>query len=325
MNELIWSMLQGDSYALSRLITLVENDRVKIADLMERIHDRTGKAGSIGITGPPGAGKSSLTARLVEFMRKEGASVGVIACDPSSPFSGGALLGDRIRMGSHFLDDDVFIRSMSTRGNLGGLPQKVHAVTNLLDAFGKDFILVETVGVGQTDVDIRGVVDTNVLVLTPFSGDQIQAMKSGIMEIVDIFVINKIDIGEPAALEEDLADVLRIRKKPGDWMPLIQKAQSIEGLGVQEILEAIKMHRRFLQESGFGLERHVRNRRKIFSQTMKDMLLRSVKQSLERNEEFMAVLARVESGEMNPYLACEEILHDEEIWREVFSRFIKRA
>jgi LAO/AO transport system kinase len=324
MNELIESMLQGDSYALSRLITLVENDQIKIAELMERIRDRTGKAGCIGITGPPGAGKSSLTAKLVEFMRKEGASVGVIACDPSSPFSGGALLGDRIRMGSHFLDDDVFIRSMSTRGNLGGLPQKVHAVTNLLDAFGKDFILIETVGVGQTDVDIRGVVDTNVLVLTPFSGDQIQAMKSGIMEIVDIFVINKIDIGEPAALEEDLADILRIRKKPGDWTPLIHKAQSIEGLGVQEVLEAIKRHRCFLQESGFGLERHVRNRRKIFSQTMKEMLLRSVKQSLERNEEFMAVLARVERGEMNPYLACEEILRDEQIWREVFSHLIMR-
>ena len=159
----------------------------------------------------------------------------MIACDPSSPYTGGAILGDRIRMGEHFLDDDIFIRSMSTRGNLGGLPQKVHAVVCLLDAFGKDFVILETVGVGQTELDIKGIADTNLLVLTPHAGDQIQAMKSGIMEIADVFVINKMDVGETALIVEELKNVLHMRTKPGQWEPLIVKTQAVEGMGIDDV------------------------------------------------------------------------------------------
>jgi LAO/AO transport system kinase len=324
MNEMIQNMLQGDYYALSRLITLVENEQIDIPELMKSIHDRIGKAYYIGVTGAPGAGKSTLTARLTGVIRKQDFTLGVIACDPSSPYTGGAILGDRIRMGEHFLDDDIFIRSMSTRGNLGGLPQKVHAVACLLDAFGKDFIILETVGVGQTELDIKGIADTNLLVLTPHAGDQIQAMKSGIMEIADIFVINKMDVGETAITMEELKNVLHMRAKPGSWDPLIIKSQAIEGIGIDEIFDAIEQHRRFSNESGLAVVRQKRNRRDIFVQIMKDMLLQNLKSSLSQNERFVAYFERIESGDINPYLACEEILADPEIWENVFSNITRK-
>ncbi len=240
MNEMIQNMLQGDFCALSRLITMVENEQIDIPELMKSIHERIGKAYYIGVTGAPGAGKSTLTARLTGAIRKQDFTIGVIACDPSSPYTGGAILGDRIRMGEHFLDDDIFIRSMSTRGNLGGLPQKVHAVVCLLDAFGKDFIILETVGVGQTELDIKGIADTNLLVLTPHAGDQIQAMKSGIMEIADVFVINKMDVGETSLIVEELKNVLHMRSKPGQWDPLIVKTQAVEGIGIDDVFDAVR-------------------------------------------------------------------------------------
>lgn len=324
MNDLVQKMLQGDGYALSRLITMVENEQIDIPRLMRSLKDRFGKAYHVGITGAPGAGKSTLTARLIGLMRKQGFTIGVIACDPSSPYSGGAILGDRIRMGEHFLDDDIFIRSMSTRGNLGGLPQKVHAVACLLDAFGKDFIVLETVGVGQTELDIKGIAETNLLILTPHAGDQIQAMKSGIMEIADVFVINKMDIGEADVTVEDLQNVLHMRSKPGNWDPLIVKSQAVEGIGMEEIFKAILQHRRFSDESGLAVKRQKMNRKDIFSQIMKDMLLRSIKHSLIKNKRFTAYFSKIESGEVNPYLACEEILSDQLIWRDVFFDLTKK-
>lgn len=319
MDDIIQKMLDGDFVALGRLISLVENEQIDIPKLMRSIHGRMGNTYHIGVTGAPGAGKSTLTARLTGAIRKKGFTVGVIACDPSSPYTGGALLGDRIRMGDHFLDDDIFIRSMSTRGNLGGLPQKVHAVVCLLEAFGKDYVILETVGVGQTELDIKGIADTNLLVLTPYAGDQIQAMKSGIMEIADVFVINKMDVGETGILEEELINVLHMRTKPGQWEPLITKSQADEGIGIDDIVDAIEQHRSFSNESGMAAVRQKRNRRDIFSQIMKDMLLKKLKASLGQNERFLSYFDRVENGEINPYLACEEILEDLEIWDNVFS------
>lgn len=318
MDELVKSMLHGDSFALSRLITMVENDKVDIPDLMKKIHNHPGHSYFLGITGPPGAGKSTLTSKLTGEIREEKATVGIIACDPSSPFSGGAILGDRIRMEAHFLDDGVFLRSMATRGNLGGLPQKVHAVASLLNSFGKDFILLETVGVGQTELDIRCVADTNILVLTPMAGDYIQAMKSGVIEIADIFVINKTDLAEANVTAEDIAYILDMRVKPGEWKPPIIKTQAIEGIGIEECLQAIKEHRQFLEKTGLGSKRHEQNRRRVFAQYMKEMLLTKVKKSLEEDERFTEYLNKVEKKELNPYMASDVILNDKEIWRTVF-------
>lgn len=319
MLDLVDKMFRGDSYALSRLITLVENDRLHVHLLMDRIHNHMGHAYFVGVTGPPGAGKSSLTSRLTETMRREGATVGIVACDPSSPFSGGAILGDRIRMNSHFLDDEVFIRSMATRGSLGGLSQKVHAVASLLDAFGKDFVLLETVGVGQTELDVRSVADTNVLVLTPMAGDHIQAMKSGIIETADIFVVNKMDLAEARVTAEDIADILNMRIKPGQWKPPIILTQAIEGIGIPETLNAVKKHRKFLRESGQGARNHKQRQRHIFTQVMKEVLLKKVKACLEKDERFVAYLIRVENKEISPYAACEVVLTDKKIWQNIVS------
>ncbi len=316
--DLTEKMLQGDSYAMSRLISMIENERLIISDLMKEIKDHPGHAYCIGITGSPGAGKSTLTSQLTMNMRKASTTVGVVACDPSSPYSGGAILGDRIRMGSTFLDPGVFIRSMATRGNLGGLPQKVHAVVSLMDAFGKDFILLETVGVGQAELDVRCIAETNILVLTPTAGDHIQAMKSGIMEIADIFVINKIDKGEPNVTEEDLAAILDIRIKPGQWRPPIVQTQAIEGVGTAECMEAVEAHRQFLSRTGTGERLNRENRKRIFAQIMKELLLRKVKQALENDATFQTYASQVEENRMDPYLACDKILADMDIWQTVF-------
>ena len=323
--ELIESMLQGDVSSLSRLITIVENDLVNIPELIRKIYGHLGNAYHIGITGPPGSGKSSLITKLASLLRKEGGTIGVIACDPSSPISGGALLGDRIRMEPLFLDDKIFIRSMATRGNLGGLPRKVHAVAQILDSFGKDIVLIETVGVGQTEIDVRGIADTTILVFTPIVGDYIQAMKSGIIEVADIFVINKIDLGEASVIEENIASVLSMRIKPGNWKPPIIKVQATESIGIEDTLNAIKIHRQFLNETGLGSKHREQSRKQEFEQIMKEKLLKLVAECMERSKSYRAYLGRVEKGEINPYLACEEMLADKEGWDAVLSQVWKEC
>lgn len=320
MMPLVQDMLEGDFVSLSRLITMVENGSAASPDIMREIYPYSGNAYCVGITGPPGAGKSTLTGKLTGRMRKKELTVGVIACDPSSPLTGGALLGDRIRLQNHFLDEDVFIRSIPTRGRIGGLSKKIHAIARLLDSFGKDMIIIETVGVGQTEVEVRDIADTTVLVMTPIAGDYIQAMKAGVIEIADIFVVNKMDLGEADVVAEDIASVLALRKKPDDWKPPILQAQSTDDIGVEEILSAIEGHREFMNEKGLAEKQRVQRRKQEFRKIMKDRVLEQLANSFLENKQFNEYLSRVEKGEINPYLACEEILAGKGVWDALFAK-----
>ncbi|TAK56598.1 MAG: methylmalonyl Co-A mutase-associated GTPase MeaB [Gammaproteobacteria bacterium] len=315
MNELLRGMLNGDTFALGRLITMAENEQLELGALMRQLRHRLGRAYLIGITGAPGAGKSTVTARLIGLMVETGLSVGVIACDPSSPYSGGAVLGDRIRMSQHTLASGVFIRSMATRGYHGGLSPTLHTVASLLDAFGKDYIILETVGVGQTELDIANIADSNVLVLTPHAGDEIQAMKSGIMEIADVFVVNKMDRGEADATVEDLQGVLRMRRKAGNWEPRIVKSQAVEGIGISDVFAAIELHRRFASETGLRDRRRRISSKEAFCRTLDEVLMKRIRKAVTSSAEFSSYVAKVESGELDRYSACDELLADKRMWR----------
>lgn len=240
--ELVNSMLAGEKKPLAQLISLVENDSPTLSEIIEIIHTHLGKGYRIGITGPPGGGKSTLVDKLTSTIRSKGLSVGIIAVDPSSPISGGAVLGDRIRMQRHYLDSGVFIRSMASRGSHGGLSEAVQATVNLLDAFGKDVIIIETVGVGQTELSIRGIADIVVLILVPESGDDMQAMKAGLIEIADIIVVNKADHVGAETLAAELRATLGA--KPGKSEPSIMTTQAINGVGIEELYEIIEKRRK---------------------------------------------------------------------------------
>ena len=235
--KLVTSMLAGEKKSLAQLISLAENSSPALPEIIETIRPHLGKAYRIGITGPPGGGKSTLVDKLATTIRSKGLSVGIIAVDPTSPISGGAVLGDRIRMQQHYLDNDVFIRSMATRGSYGGLSKAARAAVNLLDAFGKDIIIIETVGVGQTELSIKGIADIVVLVLVPDSGDDMQAMKAGLVEIADIIVVNKADHEGAERLVAQLRATLS--SNLGKSEPSIMATQAINNLGIEELYQTI--------------------------------------------------------------------------------------
>ena len=248
--ELVDEMRRGSIRALAKLITLVENEQPGAFEVMERIYSYTGKAHIIGITGPSGAGKSTLTDKITKELRRRNYTVGIIAVDPSSPFTGGALLGDRVRMAGISNDEGVFIRSMASRGSLGGLARATADAVKILDAFGKDYVLIETVGVGQDEVDIVKAADVSIMVMMPGSGDDIQAMKAGIMEIGDIFVVNKADKDGADRLVTEIKIMLELGQTPRGWIAPIIKTVATENQNIDILVEKIGEHREFLTKSG---------------------------------------------------------------------------
>jgi LAO/AO transport system kinase len=307
-------MLAGDRLALARLITRVENRMPGVAGIMRAVQPRLGRAHVLGVTGPPGAGKSTLVDRLTARLRAGGASVGVIAVDPSSPFTGGAVLGDRIRMQAHTLDPDVFIRSMATRGSLGGLAAATGDVIKLMDAFGFPWVLVETVGVGQTELDIVRQADTTVVTLVPESGDSVQAMKAGLMEVADIFVVNKADRDGAHALMAELSFSAHLHyssstsAKDIDWEIPVLAAQATNDVGVAELLAEITRHRRALEEAGALEKRRQARRRTELRTLLVEEFTGRVMATVERDPELVAVIDAVAGGTLDAYSGVERIL-----------------
>jgi len=307
VTDLVGRMLAGDRLALARLITRVENRAPDVPAIMRAIQERTGRAYVLGITGPPGAGKSTLVDRVTSRLREEKLAVGVIAVDPSSPFTGGAVLGDRLRMQTHAADEAVFIRSMATRGHLGGLARSTGDAALVLDAAGKDVIIIETVGVGQDEVDIVRTADVSIVTLVPGAGDDVQALKAGIMEIADIFVVNKADREDADSLVSAIEGTLALHTYgQGEWRPPIHRTTATSGSGVAELTETIW---RFREHS--SRTRAVR-RRARGEDRLRELLSRRFMEHLERHVlaggELASLLDRIAARELDPYTAASGLL-----------------
>ena len=306
--KLIDDMLKGDRQALARLCSLLERDASQVPELMAAIHSHTGEAYCIGVTGPPGSGKSTLVNQLVQVFRRDGATVGVLAVDPTSPIRGGAVLGDRIRMRRHFLDEGVFIRSLATRGAHGGLSAVTGAAIRLLDAFGIDLVLLETVGIGQTELEAMNMADTVVVTLVPEAGDAVQVLKAGLMEIADIFVVNKAD----RQGADRLAAIIKAEPRPatleGRWMPPVLRTQAHRGVGIEQLYEAVLEHGRVSEETS-DLERRRSERRKHeFTRALRDSIEAKVSELQHQVDDLGVMLKRVETGDVDPYSAAAEAI-----------------
>ena len=335
-NRLTDEFNAGKPAALARVVSIVENHRDGFEEILGSLHPRTGRARRIGLTGPPGAGKSTITALLVKRFRDAGLTVGVIAVDPTSPFTGGALLGDRVRMESVALDPGVFIRSMATRGSLGGLAAATREVADVLDAFGFDRLLIETVGVGQSELDVARTADSTALVLVPESGDSIQTLKAGVMEVADIFVVNKADRPGADRLRNDVELMLGLRKgvsfgsvpahhgvdlkrmnparaatatpNPIEWTPPVLSAVATKDEGIKEIVAALDRHFAYLQESGKLAAR----RRERLRERVMDIVEQKIRVRLWKDTATMSrlelQLPSVEEGRATPFAVAEELL-----------------
>ena len=306
---LLDSARAGDRRSLARLLTLVERGGAGAQAVGAAAHPRSGGAYTVGITGAPGAGKSTLTSALVRSIRRRDETVAVLAIDPSSPFTGGAILGDRIRMGDHNLDSGVFIRSMATRGHLGGLSLATPQAVRTLDAAGFPTVLVETVGVGQVEVEIVGAADTTVVVVNPGWGDAVQANKAGLMEIADVFVINKSDRPGAGDTRRDLEQMLDLTSTHLDWRPPVLDTVAVDGTGVDELLTAIGDHRAHIEASGELAERRSRRRRQELTHIVAERLLARAR-AVSDGDDFEAALGTIADGSVDPWAAADRLLGD---------------
>ncbi|WP_328942506.1 methylmalonyl Co-A mutase-associated GTPase MeaB [Streptomyces sp. NBC_00250] len=306
---LVTQAREGRPRAVARLISLVEGASPQLREVMATLAPLTGGAYVVGLTGSPGVGKSTSTSALVSAYRRAGKRVGVLAVDPSSPFSGGALLGDRVRMSEHASDPGVYIRSMATRGHLGGLAWSAPQAIRVLDAAGCEVILVETVGVGQSEVEIASQADTSVVLLAPGMGDGIQAAKAGILEIGDVYVVNKADRDGADATARELNHMLGLGESrgPGDWRPPIVKTVAARGEGIDEVVEALEKHRAWMEEHGVLAERRrARAAREV--ETIAVTALRERIGDLHGDRRLDALAERIVAGDLDPYAASDELV-----------------
>lgn len=307
---LVERLLEGDRRALARVISKIEREDPETPGIIKEIYPRTGGALTVGFTGPPGVGKSSIIAKLIELYRKEDKRVGVVSVDPSSPFSKGAILGDRIRLSDHFLDPGVFIRSMGSRGHLGGLAGGSRLAAMAMEASGMDVVLYETVGVGQGEVEVASAADTVVLALQPGAGDAVQALKAGVMEIADVFCINKADHPRAKGAASEVRSILEIGQEldPDPWFPPIVMTRGDTGEGVEELKETIQKHRTYLEEGGKLEERRRAALKKFVVEWATDRLQKELRSRLEREDE--ETMEKVYDRELDPIAASERIFRE---------------
>jgi len=316
MPTIIEKVINGDVRTVARLIRDIDDGMPEVRETLKALYAHTGRAYVIGITGAPGVGKSTLVDQMVSHLRKKKKTVGVLAVDPTSPFSGGAILGDRIRMQRHSLDEGVFIRSLATRGHFGGLTQSTRSAIDVLDAMGKDYVIVETVGVGQDEVDVVKSAQTTVILVIPGMGDDIQAIKAGILEIGDIFLINKADREGVDKTLSDLRLMIEMDQKKyesGKWRPPILKSVAVFDQGVEELLEAIENHKKYL-EAAENDQRFRRKKEKIrqeLAEMVKSRLIQEVFDRLTESDKFENAVDAILEGESDPYTASDNLILSE--------------
>jgi LAO/AO transport system kinase len=305
-------ILAGEVRTAARLMRDLDDGRPEAREILKEIYRHSGRAHILGITGSPGVGKSTLTDRLIHYLRQHGKTVGVVAVDPTSPFSGGAILGDRIRMQRHALDEGVFIRSLATRGHFGGLTASARAVITVLDAMGKDYVLVETVGVGQDEVEIAATAYTTLVVTVPGMGDDIQAIKAGILEVADILVVNKADREGAARTQQELLQMLELQtfRKEKAWKPPVLMTQAKDDEGTQELMAAVRDHQEFLARDGGAALRLARTSRvrQEFLELLKEGVFRHLRRQLEADGRLDRIIQDILAKQTDPYSASEALV-----------------
>ncbi len=309
MQNLISSMLNGDRRSLSKLVSAIEHGDLDLELLVNNIQDKTSGSYIVGVTGPPGSGKSTVVGNLINKLSKENLKVAFLAVDPTSPFDGGALLGDRIRVTDLNLNENVFIRSMGTRGSVGGLNVVVGITVDLFAAFGFDIIIVESVGVGQVDIDIMNISDTVIVTTVPEAGDEIQILKRGLIEIADIFVVNKIDRPGSNHIATALEEEISSRVTNMSWTPPVILSQANKNIGIDSVREAIEKHKDFLNDSGMILTKRGLNRDRQFVSLVENNSINLIRRLLSSDEQMIELRNKIKHGELNPYVAALKLNH----------------